>query len=395
MATIFPGSASVGQVFDGYTFDGTAWNINGIDLTENYLEESSASSTYLTQVSASTTYAPIVPAVQTGFRNAIINGDFGINQRGFTSLTTNGAYGFDRWLTHASSGGTYSAQTFTPGAAPVSGYEGKNFYRIVTTGQSGADVYTSFEQRIEDVRTFAGQTTTVSFWAKATSGTPKAGVSGLQQFGTGGSPSSDVIITGSTVTLSTSWARYSVTLNVPSISGKTVGTTDNTSILRLDLWTSVGTTISGAGYPAVGIQNATIQFWGVQWEAGSIATPFQTATGTIQGELAACQRYYYRTTADSAYTIFGNGSAVSTTQANAIIPLPVTLRTSASSVESASLALFDGVTVVAVTSTVLQYTGRNSGNVNLSVASGLTQYRPYFAISNNTTSGYIAFNAEL
>lgn len=56
MSTIFPGSASVGQVFDGYSFDGTAWNIIGIDLTENYLEESSASATYLTQVSASNTY---------------------------------------------------------------------------------------------------------------------------------------------------------------------------------------------------------------------------------------------------------------------------------------------------------------------------------------------------
>ena len=56
MSTIFPGSASVGQVYNNYTFDGTAWNINGIDLTENYLEESSASAIYLTKVSASNTY---------------------------------------------------------------------------------------------------------------------------------------------------------------------------------------------------------------------------------------------------------------------------------------------------------------------------------------------------
>ena len=56
MATIFPGSASAGQIFDGYSFNGTAWDIIGIDLTENYLEESSASATYLTQVSASNTY---------------------------------------------------------------------------------------------------------------------------------------------------------------------------------------------------------------------------------------------------------------------------------------------------------------------------------------------------
>ena len=36
MATIFPGSASAGQIFDGYSFNGTAWDIIGIDLTEDY-----------------------------------------------------------------------------------------------------------------------------------------------------------------------------------------------------------------------------------------------------------------------------------------------------------------------------------------------------------------------
>jgi hypothetical protein len=38
MSTIFPGSASVGQVFEGYSFNGIAWDIIGIDLTANYPE---------------------------------------------------------------------------------------------------------------------------------------------------------------------------------------------------------------------------------------------------------------------------------------------------------------------------------------------------------------------
>jgi hypothetical protein len=38
MATIFPGSASVNQIFDGYEFNGTAWDIIGIDLTADYPE---------------------------------------------------------------------------------------------------------------------------------------------------------------------------------------------------------------------------------------------------------------------------------------------------------------------------------------------------------------------
>lgn len=36
MATIFPLSASVGQVYGGYEFDGTSWNIIGVDLTADY-----------------------------------------------------------------------------------------------------------------------------------------------------------------------------------------------------------------------------------------------------------------------------------------------------------------------------------------------------------------------
>jgi hypothetical protein len=92
MSTIFPGSASVGQVFDGYSFNGTAWDIIGNEFNPTYfsptapdnpksgdlwvdsssdvpsispetiLTTSSASTTYLTQNAASTTYAPILGA---------------------------------------------------------------------------------------------------------------------------------------------------------------------------------------------------------------------------------------------------------------------------------------------------------------------------------------------
>jgi hypothetical protein len=226
-------------------------------------------------------------------KNKVINGDFAINQRGFTSTTSTFGYNFDRW-TFARTGGslTLSAETFTPGTAPVAGYEGKNFVRCAISGQSAAADRFIYSQAIESVRTFANQTITVSFWAKASSGTPSVAVSVVQTFGSGGSPSGDVQTAGGKTAITTSWARYSVTFAVPSISGKTIGTA-NDDALNVRLWTSAGTDFN-APTNSLGIQNATIDFWGVQVEAGSVATPFQTATGTLQGELAACQRYYQK-----------------------------------------------------------------------------------------------------
>lgn len=221
-------------------------------------------------------------------KNKIINGDFRFNQRAFTSTTTSGTYGLDRFWLQRGAGGTvtYSAQTFTAGTAPVAGYEAINFARIVTTSQSAAGDYAILRQSIEDVRTFANQTVTVSAWLKAGTAGNKASFGLAQNFGSGGS--AEVYIAGANHTLTTSWVRYSTTFTVPSISGKTIGTS---SALIADIWTSAGSTYAPT-YSNVGNQNATIDMWGLQVEQGSTATAFQTATGTIQGELAACQRYY-------------------------------------------------------------------------------------------------------
>jgi hypothetical protein len=261
-------------------------------------------------------------------KNKIINGDFNVNQRNFTSTTTDATYGFDRFKLLASSGGTMSAQTFTPGTAPVSGYEAANFCRIVTTGQSGAGVYTMLEQQIEDVRTFAGQTITISFWAKAATGTPKIATQIYQAFGAGGSPSSVVSTYVGQSTLSTSWARYSLTVANPSISGKTIGTTANSSSFGLRLWVSAGSS-SNAETGSLGIQSNTFDMWGIQVEQGSTATAFQTATGTIQGELAACQRYYYQVGATTgAVDILMRSYNFSAISYSVIVPIvhPVVMR---------------------------------------------------------------------
>jgi hypothetical protein len=329
-------------------------------------------------------------------KNKIINGDFYINQRAFSSITCSGSpqYGFDRFSATSNTGTvTMSAQTFTPGTAPVAGYEAKNFVRIDSTGQSGTSAYSIFYQPIEDVRTFANQTITVSFWAKASSGTPSIALEIAQGFGSGGSPSAQVNTAGGKVAITTSWARYSFTVAVPSISGKTIGTTHpgNTSI---NFWTSAGTDFNTRA-SSLGIQTATIDFWGVQAEAGSVATAFQTATGTLAGELVACQRYYQRFSIDTDGHTGFIGNAYLTTASSVTRGSLVSMRTTPSSVDYSNVNLYDGVTFYAITGlTIWAATENHTFALLATGATGLTQYRSYFLVSSGA-AGFVALSAEL
>ncbi len=333
-------------------------------------------------------------------KNKIINGDFGINQRAFTSSTTTGQYVYDRFVSQNSGGTvTFSTQTFTVGTAPVAGYEGKNYVRCVTTGQSAAGDQAFIRSRIESVRTFAGQTATISFWAKANTGTPKVGATFVQVFGSGGSPSSAVIVNGQSATTSTSWARYSFTFAIPSISGKTLGT-NNDDGLQLEIWFSAGTdaaTRSGT----VGIQSNTFEIWGVQAEYGSKMTPFQTASGgSPQAELAMCQRYYWRFTPSAAGDRFGNGLCDSTTVAQLLVQFPVSMRTAPSALEQSGTATDYQVRTAAATSTncssvpTYSATSTNSALVSFTVSSGLVAGQAMNGRAVNTAA-YLGWSAEL
>jgi hypothetical protein len=329
-------------------------------------------------------------------KNKIINGDFRFNQRNWTSSTASGTYGYDRWKQINSDGTvTMSAQAFTPGTAPVAGYEASNFMRIVTSGQTSVNAFAFPLQGIEDVRTLAGQTITISFWAKTTSGTPKVAVEMENSYGTGGSPSSNVQTYFGQVTLSTSWARYSVTGTMPTLTGKTLGTTANTSATFLGLWVSGGSTFNSRT-GSLGIQNNTFDFWGVQVEYGSTATAFQTATGTIQGELAACQRYYWRSVAGAAYQSFAAGQAGSTTVGFMQCANPVPMRVAPTSIDFSTVALsLSAFTVQAVTALTIDQAGSVSSLLRATVASGLTTGNATVLIANNSTSAYVGLSAEL
>jgi hypothetical protein len=248
-------------------------------------------------------------------KNKIINGDFGVWQRG-TSFTNTTQYTADRWYANSLyTGDTITQQTFTPGTAPVAGYEGTHYARFVTSATAGTRY---FQQRIEDVRTFAGQTVTFSFWAKASAGTTMVSSIGGQNFGSGGS--SFVNPTNQTNTLTTSWQRFTQTAAVPSIAGKTIGTS---SYLEASFTI---TTVS-----------TTFEIWGVQLEASQTASNFQTATGTKQGEQAACQRYYEKS--DSAISGW-SGQSNNTSLYYALNSFQVQKRTSSPTITTTTTTVF-------------------------------------------------------
>ena len=315
-------------------------------------------------------------------KNKIINGDFGIWQRG-TSFSTVGypTYYADRFYGGTDGSGitrTVSQQTFTPGTAPVAGYEGKYFLRVNQSVAGTGSGYNVLDTRIEDVQTLAGQTATYSFWAKADAARTVTATF-TQFFGTGGSGNVDTSL--GSFSLTTSWQRFTVTFSVPSISGKTIGT-----------GSSIGTRF---GLPLNTVMS--IDFWGLQLEAGSVATAFQTATGTIQGELAACRYYYRRNVATgNAYgTILGLSSIASSATGAGAYWNEGPMRAIPTSVEFSNIALADGIGVYAISNVVMN-AGATLNVPTLTItSSGLTTYRSYSVTGNNNAAGYLAISAEL
>jgi hypothetical protein len=246
-------------------------------------------------------------------------------------------------------------------------------------------------QSLESVNSIplAGRTVTFSFYARAGSNysatsnilsvTVNSGTGTDQNINQGFTGSASVV--SQNATLTTSWQRFTYTGSVASTA---------TQLGYFFSYTPTGTAST----------NDYFEVTGVQLELGSVATTFMRQGGTIQGELAACQRYYTRINAGSVYTFFCNGNAYNTTTATCILPLPVTLRVSATSIDTSGTAshyrLINGSTATACSAVpALDQAATQSVALNFTVASGLTTGQAINAGANNTASAYIGVNAEL
>jgi hypothetical protein len=306
---------------------------------------------------------------QFGNRNLIINGAMQVAQRG-TSSTSNG-YGLDRWKTYNSGGtATLSQQTFASGDSPEVGLD--TYVRIVRASPSG--IY-YFSQRVEDVRKSDGATLTLSFYGKASSATTVP-CRITQEFGSGGS--SGVNTTSQNNNLTTSWQRFSLTFNMASLSGKTIGTGSNFEPV-FDI-------------PAT---TATIEITGVQLELGDTATPFEHRS--YGDELAKCQRYYYRDNISSNDHALSTQSNWNTTHFFGPYYMPVTMRANPTGSYSAlsNFTLYQNSQTRTLTSLSFGASASlNSRELTSHVSSSITPQGGAGWLRGQGT-GWIALDAEL
>jgi len=345
-------------------------------------------------------------------KNKIINGAMTEDQRNSGSAvtpTSDNTYTLDRWSARLSASSKFSVQRQTSVVPPNSAYAMK-VTSLAATSLAAGDYY-GILQKVEGFNSASLK------WGTSNATTQTLSFQVYSSLtGTFGGSVYDSVAGRSypfsyTISAANTWTKIPVT-----IPATTTGTfnTDNTTGLHVFLSLGVGSTYRGTantwanalyfsvtGETAlVGTNGATLYFGEVQLEAGSTATPFQTATGTKQGELAACQRYYWRATATGngfpTATAFGIGA--STTTATIPVPMKVTMRTLPSSVDYSGIALSDTVNSrINVTTVTLSTTFYTTDFVycDFTVASGLTQYRPYTTISQSAATGYLGFSAEL
>ena len=195
-------------------------------------------------------------------KNAIINGGMDIWQRGTSFTVSNNAYLMDRWVNTGNTNLTVTLDTDVP-TDPYFQYSAK----LVGTGTQ------SIAQRIESANAvrFVGKVITISLYAKKTSGTGALNIN--LYYPNAKDNHTAVTQIGSPLLMSSnpgsSWVRYSVTTTAlpTQVQNGLVVLIDNTN-------------------------THTIFVTGVQVEAGSVATPYSMSSGTLAGELTACQRYF-------------------------------------------------------------------------------------------------------
>ena len=318
-------------------------------------------------------------------KNSVINGGFDIWQRGtsFSLAASSGlTYVADRYTTqtNASQACTVSRQlTGDTTNLPFIQYCLRYQRNSGQTGVARQYLVNSFET--VNTIPFVGRTVTLSYYARR--GANYSAASNILEaslFTGTGTDQNAFVYTGSAqigatnATLTTTWQRFSLTVAIP---------TTVTELAPTFSWVPVGTA-GAADY---------FEVTGVQLELGSVPTSFSRAGGTIQGELAACQRYYFRMNGNGNYQPVGFGYSDSTTVARMYVTTPP-MRVLPTSIDYTNLSIVADA-IYNSTGASIGASAPNMVRVDLTGLSGLTAFRSYALLLQNTANQFLGFSSEL
>jgi hypothetical protein len=282
-------------------------------------------------------------ANNTTFRNRIINGAMGIWQRG-TSSTSAGYQTVDRWYENASNTTTFAQET----SNLPSGFQ----YALKLTAGATAQMWIQQPIETKNCYDLQGQSVTLSVYLAASVSTSVTLYLYYSTSTDNPAAGSWTAVSSSTVTATSSYARYTATFTVPS---------NALTIMPQIITTST-------------VSSGTIVYiTGVQLEAGTTASPFEYRSYGV--ELQLCQRYYQKSynqsSAPGAATPIGmislivNGTG-GTNYCQFTFPVP--MRT------AATISIWDGV--------------GNSGKCSKYQAGAWTNNLGTIAAANIGESGY-------
>lgn len=242
----------------------------------------------LTAADAASARTAIGAAADTELRrwNHIVNGGFDVWQRG-TSVTApagTATYVADRWQVFQSGAAVTAARTtFVPGQTDVPGEPA--FYMSLTIG-AGTAFFAI--QKVEDVRTLAGRPVAVTGYVRADVAGRTIDVVLRQNFGIGGSAT--VATTAGTIITTTAWQRFTFTVTLPPVGGKTIGT---------------GSSL-GVSFENLSAADLLLDLAAVSLVDGHTAAEYPQVFRPVGQELPLCRRYFrryatQRNTADLAF----------------------------------------------------------------------------------------------
>ena len=338
-----------------------------------------------------------------GLKNRIINGDMVIDQRNAGASIASG-YPVDRFTVDVSQTSKLTAQQNQGSVTPPAGFTN---YLGITSSSAYSVISSDFfliSQRIEGFNiadlnwgTANAQTVTLSFWVRSS-------LTGTFGGSLRNNDDSRSYVFSYTISAANTWEQKTIT-----IAGDTTGTWNRTTGRGVNLsigigtgsslCTTAGSWVSGSflnvtgATSVVGTNGATFYITGVQLERNTTATPFEWIPYTT--ELQLCQRYYYKLGGSSINEFVATGLAFNSTRFFTSTYLKTSMRASPTSVEYSSLRIQNIGAAYTVTAVVLSGNqGKEIGATEMNVASGLTTNGYYYA-DTSSTSGYLAFNAEL